>query len=163
MTASDVFVAVAFTWLALVALAAMGAAIVMRRELRAVREELRAAQLGSMQLMAERAEQVQALYERVLERKKDDTASIVESAVRLATTGSAAPPTALVQSPEPDGEQILRSRVVEETIQNGMSKLREEYRLAGMAVPSDEVLREEAELMLYGILPESGTAGAIRP
>lgn len=160
MTAEALYAVVALAAMTILVLAAtLGHAT---RELRRAREAQRSAELKVIEMALADAEKTAALYERILERKKDDTASIIESAVRMATTGTTEPPSALVQSPEPDAEQILRSRVVEETIQNGMVRLREEYVRAGVDVPSDDVLREEVELMLGGELPASAMAGAVR-
>lgn len=158
MTAADLLMAV----MAMLTLVEFAVIMAQRSDLKQTREDQRRAELKLIELSLAHAAEVAALYERVLTRRQDDTASIVESAVRLATTGMAEKPSALVQSPEPDAQQLLTKRVVEDTVQNGMRHLREEYQRAGMAVPEDAVLREEAEMMLYGLLPESATAGAVR-
>lgn len=102
------------------------------------------------------------LYERLVAMKTTDAATTIEAALRIATTGSPEPPSARVQSAEPTGDELVRSRVFEQTVTTGMNRLAELYRAQGMTVPPDDVLREEAEMMIAGILPESMTAGTVR-
>ncbi len=102
------------------------------------------------------------LYEKMIDMKTIDAMQVIESAVRLATTGTTDRPAALVQTPEPDARQILSSRVVEETIANGMIQLRELYARAGVPVPDDGALREEVEVMLGGGISDGMQTGVVR-
>lgn len=92
------------------------------------------------------------LYERILTLREQQALDLV----RLATTGSTDGPSARVEPAEPTAHEVLSRQISEDTITTGMSRMREEYQRAGIAVPDHATLREEVEMILAGALPPAG-------